>query len=98
MHIERYRSSRYWAVYGCDGTLICLTVYKKGAQEVVRRLQDLDGTPNGQAPPGPSPLLQITPRTRRRWRRALAIAAILMEEEGYHTASLTAISQALTQE
>ena len=29
---------RFWAVYTADGTLICVTVYKRGAQEVVRRL------------------------------------------------------------
>jgi hypothetical protein len=29
---------RYWAVYDDDGELVCVTVYKKGAKEVVRRL------------------------------------------------------------
>jgi hypothetical protein len=33
------KCGRCWAVYASDGTLICLTVYKKGAAEVVRRLQ-----------------------------------------------------------
>jgi hypothetical protein len=37
MAIRKY--GRYWAVYASDGALICLTVYKKGAVEVVRRLQ-----------------------------------------------------------
>src|SRR5579859_6154806 len=36
--IERYRRSRFWAVLDGHGELICLVVYKKGAQEVVRRL------------------------------------------------------------
>ena len=32
------RRGRYWAVY--DGeVLICITVYKRGAREVVRRLR-----------------------------------------------------------
>jgi hypothetical protein len=31
--------------------------------------------------------------TRRRWRKALAIAAIRMEEEGYHTVPLIAIRE-----
>jgi len=35
MRIERY--GRYWAVYDGD-ILICLTVYRKGAVEVIRRL------------------------------------------------------------
>lgn len=37
MRIEKY-GSKYWAVYDDTDELICLTVYKKGAQEVVRRL------------------------------------------------------------
>ena len=37
MSIERYKS-RYWALFDHDGTLICVTVYKKGAEEVRRRL------------------------------------------------------------
>jgi|1186.fasta_scaffold558024_1 hypothetical protein len=37
MAIRLERRGRNWAVY--DGeTLVCLTVYKKGAAEVVRRL------------------------------------------------------------
>lgn len=37
MTITRYGTSRFWAVY--DGLeLVCVTVYKRGALEVVRRL------------------------------------------------------------
>lgn len=46
--IEKYRptpytSSRFWAVYTRDDPrqLVCVTVYKKGAEEVVRRLTNL---------------------------------------------------------
>ena len=39
MCIARYGKTRYWAVYASDGALICLTVYRKGAAEVMRRLQ-----------------------------------------------------------
>ena len=39
MRIERYRKTRYWAVIDANGTLVCLCVYRKGAQEVVKRLQ-----------------------------------------------------------
>ena len=36
MTIEKY-GTRFWAVW--DGTsLVCVALYKKGAQEVVRRL------------------------------------------------------------
>ena len=37
--IARYQNTRYWAVIETDGTLVCLCVYRKGAQEVLRRLQ-----------------------------------------------------------
>jgi hypothetical protein len=37
MSIVKY--GRYWKVIDVDGALICLTVYKKGATEVVRRLE-----------------------------------------------------------
>lgn len=32
------KHGRYWAVLDSDGTLVCITLYKKGAQEVVKRL------------------------------------------------------------
>lgn len=37
MTIRKY-GERFWAVYDQAGELICVTVYKKGAMEVVRRL------------------------------------------------------------
>ncbi len=37
MTIEKY--GRYWKVIDVEGALICMTVYKRGALEVVRRLQ-----------------------------------------------------------
>jgi len=37
MRITPY--GRYWAVYDSMGVLVCVCVYKKGALEVVRRLQ-----------------------------------------------------------
>jgi hypothetical protein len=36
MSIRKY--GRSWAVYDPDGRLVCLYVYKKSAEEVVRRL------------------------------------------------------------
>lgn len=39
MTIEHY--GRYWAVMDRAGVLVCLTVYKRGALEVVRRLEEL---------------------------------------------------------
>jgi hypothetical protein len=99
MHIEKYRNSRYFAVYDNAGTLICLTVYRKGAVEVLRRLQGPapDSTGTGAIPTPPTPCPTLTAATRRRWRRALAIAAILFQEEGYHAKYLQAISRYLAQ-
>ena len=55
MRIERYGNTRYWAVYASDGTLICITVYRKGAAEVVRRLQQaLEVTQQWQDTSGPT--------------------------------------------
>jgi hypothetical protein len=49
MRITRYQNTRYWAVYASDGALICITVYRKGAAEVVRRLQQaLEAVQRGQ--------------------------------------------------
>ena len=39
MRIGRYGNTRYWAVMDADSTLVCLCVYKRGALEVLRRLQ-----------------------------------------------------------
>ncbi len=39
MRITRYRNTRYWAVIDTEDTLVCLCVYRKGALEVVRRLE-----------------------------------------------------------
>ena len=36
--------SRYFAVYDPQGALVCVTLYKKGAVEVVRRLSQ-QGSP-----------------------------------------------------
>ncbi len=34
------KRGRFWAVHDAEGQLVCLTVYKKGAREVVRRLTE----------------------------------------------------------
>ena len=36
--IEKYGKSRFWAVIDAADELVCITVYKRGALEVVRRL------------------------------------------------------------
>jgi hypothetical protein len=54
VQIERYRKTRYWTVLDATGTLVCLCVYRKGAEEVVRRLQALDDTQQWQEATGPA--------------------------------------------
>jgi hypothetical protein len=39
MRIEQYGNTHYWAVRDRDGLLSCVCVYKRGALEVLRRLQ-----------------------------------------------------------
>jgi hypothetical protein len=45
--IRKY--GRYWALYDDAGELVCICLYKRGAAEVLRRLQQLP------APPVPPP-------------------------------------------
>lgn len=41
MRIAKY--GRYWAVYDAENVLICVCLYRKGAEEVVRRLSNPTG-------------------------------------------------------
>lgn len=52
MPYEKYK--RFWAVTDAAGQLVCLTVYRKGAQEVLRRLGAVEGPAAlGAAEPAP---------------------------------------------
>jgi len=44
--VERYRTTRFWAVYE-SGELLCVTVYKKGAQAVKHRIERATRLPTG---------------------------------------------------
>ncbi len=52
MPYEKYK--RFWAVTDAAGQLVCLTVYRKGAQEVLRRLSAQEGS-SGPVPVKPCP-------------------------------------------
>ena len=53
MTIERH--GRYWKVIDTSGALVCICVYKRGALEVVRRLQQtLDDAQQWQDRNGPA--------------------------------------------
>jgi len=56
MTIRKY--GRYWALYDDAGELVCVCLYKKGAAEVLKRLQQRPASP---APPTPT---RHKPRTR----------------------------------
>ena len=45
MYTIRHYRYRFWAVYR-DRELVCVTVYKRGAAEVARRLNALPATRN----------------------------------------------------
>jgi len=48
MHIEKYGKTRYWALVDTTGELVCLCVYRKGAEAVMRRLQIVDQAQQGR--------------------------------------------------
>lgn len=41
--LSRYGHSRHWAVHDPAGSLVCLAVYRRGAEELIRRLQAAGG-------------------------------------------------------
>lgn len=43
LEIQRY--NRYWAIYD-NRDLVCVTVYRKGAEEVVKRLKMVEKVSN----------------------------------------------------
>ena len=52
--LERHRS-RSWAVFSPEDDLVCITLYRKGAEEVVRRLSSPSAAivpEGGEASPG----------------------------------------------
>ena len=42
--IERWKLTRFWALYE-NGELVCVTVYRKGAVSLRRRLEALSALP-----------------------------------------------------
>jgi hypothetical protein len=63
LSIDRYRRTRFWGLYEA-GHLLCVTVYKKGAEAVKMRIER--GAP---APPPPVPRSIETPPAHRSRRR-----------------------------
>ncbi len=55
--LDRYKA-RYWAVFSPEGKLVCVTLYKKGAAEVIRLL----GSLSDSRPAPRSPGLSMTAR------------------------------------
>lgn len=61
--VERYRRTRFWGLYEA-GTLLCVTVYKKGAVAVKTRIE------RGEPLPPSIRALPPEPKSLRRSRRA----------------------------
>jgi hypothetical protein len=49
IHISRYRTTRYWAVWR-GAELIAVTVYRKGAQSVAAELKKIEDYENQTIP------------------------------------------------
>ena len=65
-YVERYGNSRFFAVRDAAGTLVCVCVYRRGAEEVARRLQALDDAQrwvdaNGPAQEVTAPAVWVDP-------------------------------------
>jgi hypothetical protein len=57
INVSRHKHTRFWAVRSADGELICVCVYKRGALEVARRLEEqpsfcLRDAPDSRREPG----------------------------------------------
>jgi hypothetical protein len=64
LSIERYRSTRFWGLYEA-GQLLCVTVYKKGAEAVKTRIERGKPLPPSiRASPPPEPRIETRPARR----------------------------------
>ncbi|HEV7765891.1 MAG TPA: hypothetical protein VGQ76_12885 [Thermoanaerobaculia bacterium] len=61
--VERYRRTRFWGLYE-SGTLLCVTVYKKGAEAVRTRIE------RGKPFPRSIRVVPPEPKALRRGRRS----------------------------
>jgi len=52
--VERYDKTRFFAVRDAAGTLVCVYVHRRGAEEVARRLQALDDAQRWSDANGPA--------------------------------------------
>ena len=60
LRMTRYSNSRFWAIWD-EQDLVAVVVYKKGAAELLRRLQ-------AQAPPAPAAAAEAAARPTARQR------------------------------
>jgi len=60
LRMTRYHNSRFWAIWD-EQDLVAVVVYKKGAAELLRRLQ-------AQAPPAPAAAAEAAARPTARQR------------------------------
>ena len=53
--VERYGKTKFFAVRDAAGALVCVCVYRRGAEEVARRLQASDDAQRWVDANGPTP-------------------------------------------
>ena len=66
LRIDRYPYSRFWALWD-DQDLVAVVVYKKGAAELLRRLQAHASPPAAAGTPVPATSTAVA-RPGERWR------------------------------
>jgi hypothetical protein len=54
-YVERYGTTRFFAVRDAAGALVCVCVYRRGAEAVAPRLQALDDAQRWADANGPTP-------------------------------------------
>ena len=72
MSIRKY--GRSWALYDDAGELVCICLYKKGAAEVLKRLQQLPAPP--QRPPRQPATNPVHGRRADAWGSSSAASAL----------------------
>ena len=64
LSISRYKE-RHWAIYTLDKELICVCVYKKGARNVVRLMEEKEPLPSSAEVEGSYPRSEPTDENER---------------------------------
>ncbi len=87
--VTKHGPSRFWAVHDPAGELVCVCVYKRGAVEVIRRLESAPPSPlllHESAPPRTGETAaQIPMETLGHSSRATVASLTIGAEQQQHT-------------